>query len=121
MSDRVTGHRRAHARRAARTPMETSVRIADAEAGVLISAVEELIERLETIADPKLERLRSRAESSLDRAKTAIAEGGAQVHRMTADLAEPDEGHIRPWALLGVAVVCVVALGLWSGRALLAE
>jgi ElaB/YqjD/DUF883 family membrane-anchored ribosome-binding protein len=124
MPTRGTGRRRSHARHAARTPMEAAVRVADDEARTLVAAVEDIVEHLATVADPKVQRLRRRAEAALHRAKAAVAEGGAQVQERVGDLAylaEPADGHSRRWALLGVAVVCAIAIGLWTGRAVMSE
>jgi ElaB/YqjD/DUF883 family membrane-anchored ribosome-binding protein len=112
MFARASGRRRAHIRRAAHT--------AD-EAWVLIGAVEDLAQRLETIADPEVERLRRRAQASLDRAKAALIEGAARLQGTAEDLAETDAGLARPWALLAVAAVCAVVVGVWSGRAMMAD
>jgi ElaB/YqjD/DUF883 family membrane-anchored ribosome-binding protein len=110
MFARASGRRCAHTRRA--------VHPAD-DAWPLISAVEDLVQRLETVADPEVERLRSRAEASLARAKAALAEEAARSQGAAEEFAETGEGHVRPWALLAVAAVCAIVVGVLSGRAMM--
>jgi ElaB/YqjD/DUF883 family membrane-anchored ribosome-binding protein len=121
MSSRGIKRRRSHARQAAQTAVDASVQVAGDEARILVAAVEDLVERLGTVADPKVQQLRSRAEVALDRAKVAVAEHGAQVQGKLGDLAEAGDGHTRQWALLGVAAVCAIVIGVWTGRSLMSE
>jgi uncharacterized membrane protein YgcG len=107
MFARGNGRRRAYTRRAAHTVMERSVAAAADEQRALVAAVEDLVERLGTVADARAQQLRSRAEAALDRAKATVAEGG--------------ERHTRQWALLSVAAVCAIVIGLWTGRAVMSE
>ncbi|MGB6603784.1 MAG: hypothetical protein WA747_04025 [Steroidobacteraceae bacterium] len=107
MSARTNGRRRARIRHAAQNLAETSVAAAHDEQRVLVAAVEDLVERLGTVADARARQLRRRAEAALDRAKDTIA--------------ERDEGHTTRWALLSVAAVCAIVIGVWTGRAVLSE
>jgi ElaB/YqjD/DUF883 family membrane-anchored ribosome-binding protein len=121
MPTRGIGRRRSHARHAAQTPIESLRVAANDEARILVAEVEDLIERLGTAAEPEVAQLRKRAEAALDRAKAAVAEEGAQVQAKIGDLARVGDGHTRHWALLSVAAVCAIVIGVWTGRAVMTE
>jgi ElaB/YqjD/DUF883 family membrane-anchored ribosome-binding protein len=86
---------------------------------ILISTVEDVIERLGVAADPELKRLRAQTEAALASVRNAISEGEAQVRERVRDLAAQGGTYVRghPWTSLGVATLCALALGLWVGRA----
>jgi ElaB/YqjD/DUF883 family membrane-anchored ribosome-binding protein len=123
MFARVTGRSRAQARRAAQVLNRHPTLVANEELGILIGTVEELVDRLATAADPELKRLRERAEGMLADARSVIAASGAQARERAQALAEQGEAHVReyPWASLGVVVLCAIALGLWTARAVTAD
>lgn len=87
---------------------------------MLISSVEDLLERLRTAVDPDLQQLREQTEEALDGAKAAITESGAQWLDHAGDLAERGGAYVRerPWTAMGVAALCVLAVGVWTGRAM---
>lgn len=107
MSARANGRRRARMRHAAQNLAEASLAVADDERRVLVAEIEDLVERLGPIADARAQQLRRRAEATLDRARDAVA--------------GRHEGHTKRWALLSVAAVCAIAIGLWTGRAVMSE
>ncbi len=112
-------HRR-QTRRAARVLHRHPLQVANEELRILISTVEDLIERLGTAADPELKRLRKRADTALATAKAAVAERGAQLGDQARELAEQGQEYVRrrPWPALGVVALCMLAIGLWSGRSM---
>lgn len=120
MFSRVTGRSRAQARRAAQVLNDHPARVANEEVRILISTVEDLLERLRTAADPELKQLREKTEEALDSAKDAVTESGAQWLDQAGDLAERGGAYVRerPWTAMGVAALCVLALGVWTGRAM---
>jgi ElaB/YqjD/DUF883 family membrane-anchored ribosome-binding protein len=120
MFSRVTGRSRAQARRAAQVLNDHPSRVADEEVRILMSTVEELVERLRTAADPELKRLREQTEEALDSAKAAVTESGAQWLDQAGDLAERGGAYVRerPWTSMGIAALCVLAVGVWAGRAM---
>jgi hypothetical protein len=107
MSARTNGRRRTRIRRAARDLAEPAVAAAVEEQRALVAAVEDLAERLGTVAGARAQRLRGRAEAALDRARATVV--------------EPDERHTTRWALLSVAAVCAIVIGVWTGRSVLSE
>jgi ElaB/YqjD/DUF883 family membrane-anchored ribosome-binding protein len=123
MFSRVSSRSRAQARHAAQILNRQPARVASEEVRVLVSTVEDLIERLETAADPELVRLRQQTEAALATAKAAIGERGAQLRDRAGDLAEWGQTYVRerPWTSVGVAVLCLLAIGLWTGRAVMSE
>jgi ElaB/YqjD/DUF883 family membrane-anchored ribosome-binding protein len=120
MFTRVTGRSRAEARRAAQVLNDNPARVANEELRILISTVEDLLACLRTATDPELKQLREQTEEALDSAKTAITESGAQWLDQAGDLAERGGAYMRerPWTAMGVAALCVLAVGMWTGRAL---
>jgi len=120
MFARAARRTRAHARRAARMLNQDPAGAADEEVQILISSVEDLIERLGKIADPELRRLRTQTEAALVAARAALAEGSAQALDRAQTLAEQGDAYVRerPWSSVGVAALCVLALGVWAGRAM---
>jgi ElaB/YqjD/DUF883 family membrane-anchored ribosome-binding protein len=118
MFARVSSRR--EARRAARVLHQHPVRVANEELRILISTVEDLIERLGVAADPELKRLRKQAETALANAKAAVTEGGAQLGDQAHKLTEQGQRYVRrrPWASLGFVALCVLAIGVWTGRSM---
>jgi ElaB/YqjD/DUF883 family membrane-anchored ribosome-binding protein len=114
---------RAHVRHAARTVNRYPAQVANEEIRILLSAVEDLIERLRATADPELRRLSKQTEAALDTVRAAIAESGGQLRDQAAELAERGGTYVRerPWASLGLAAVCLLAIGLWTGRAVMSD
>src|SRR5215472_2804673 len=83
MFGRVTSHRRwqeRQERRAARVLNERPLRVANEELRILMSTVQDLIDRLGTAADPELKRLRQRG---------AIRGSGPAARRAGAGLCAP--------------------------------
>jgi ElaB/YqjD/DUF883 family membrane-anchored ribosome-binding protein len=114
------GASRREARRAARVLHQHPARVANEELRILISTVEDLIERLGMAANPELKRLRKRAEAALANAKAAVADGGAQLGDQAQKLAAQGGKYVRrrPWASVGLVALCMLAIGLWSGRSM---
>jgi ElaB/YqjD/DUF883 family membrane-anchored ribosome-binding protein len=120
MFSRVSRGTRAQARRAARMLNQHPGRVVNEEVRILISTVDDLVERLRTSADPELRRLRTQTEAALASAKDAIAAGGSQALDRAQELGE---SYIRerPWSSLGIVALCVLAIGVWTGRAVTSD
>jgi ElaB/YqjD/DUF883 family membrane-anchored ribosome-binding protein len=114
MFARVTSRRQA--RRAARVMNQQPLRVANEELRILIATVEDLVERLSTAADPELKRLRRQAEAALANAKAAV--GGSRLSEQARELAEQGQEYVRsrPFAALGFVALCMLAVGVWTGR-----
>ena len=123
MFARITSHRHRQERRAARILNERPLRVANEELRILMSTVQDLIDRLGAGADPELKRLRKRAEAALARARAAIGESGAQLGAEARQLAGQGQDYVRRRPLTSVAVVALgmLAIGLVTGRALAPE
>ena len=119
MFARITSRRHSQERRAARVLNERPLRVANEELRILISTVQDLVDRLETAADPELKRLREQAEAALGRAKAAIGEGGAQLGEQARQLAVQGQQYVRrrPFTSVGVVALGMLAIGLVTGRA----
>jgi ElaB/YqjD/DUF883 family membrane-anchored ribosome-binding protein len=118
MFDRVTSRR--PERKAARILNERPLQVANEELRILMSNVQDLVDRLTTAKDPQLKRLRKQAEAALARARTAIGEGGAQLGEQARELAEHGQRYVRrrPLTWLGVVALGMLAIGLVTGRAM---
>lgn len=131
MFNRVTSRRsRAQARRAAEILNDHPAQVVNAEMRILINTVEDLVARLAKSADPELTRLRRQTEAALAgakdalaSAKDALADGGAQLRDQASELAERGDAYVRerPWTSLSLVALGVLAIGLWTGRALTSE
>jgi ElaB/YqjD/DUF883 family membrane-anchored ribosome-binding protein len=110
--------RRSQARRAARVLHQQPVQVASEELRILMSRVEDLVDRLGSDADPELKRLRKRAETALSNARTAVAEGGAQLTSQVRDIAAQGQAYVRrqPLASVGLVALGMLAIGLWASR-----
>jgi ElaB/YqjD/DUF883 family membrane-anchored ribosome-binding protein len=110
--------RRSQARRAARVLHQQPVQVASEELRILMSRVEDLVDRLGSDADPELKRLRKRAETALSNARSAVAEGGAQLTSQVRDIAAQGQAYVRrqPLASVGLVALGMLAIGLWASR-----
>jgi len=115
--------RRSQARRAARVLHQQPVQVASEELRILISRVEDLVDRLGSAADPELARLRKRAESALSSARAVISERGAQLTNQVRDMAAQGQDYVRrrPLASVGLVALGMLALGLWASRAMTSD
>jgi ElaB protein len=123
MFNRFTRAPEARAQRAAQMLNRNPAEVARAEIRLLISTVDELVERLSTVADPELQRLSRQTAATLESAKAAVADRQGQLRDQAEDLAEQGDTYVRehPWATLGVVALAMLAIGLWTGRASLPE
>ena len=123
MFTRASSRSRSQARQAAQILNRQPAEVADEEVRILISTVQDLVEQLGTAADPELTRLRKQTEVALERARAAIVESGAQMHGQVSELAKRSEAYVReyPWTSLGLAALCVLAVGLWTGRTVMSD
>ena len=123
MFARITSHRHRQERRAARVLNERPLRVANEELRILMSTVQDLIDRLGTAADPELTRLRKRAEAALARARAAIGDGGAQLGEQARQIAEHGQVYVRrrPLTSVGIVALGMLVIGLITGRALTSE
>ena len=116
MFARVTSRRQA--RRAAQVINQQPLRVASEELRILISTVEDLVERLGTAADPELKRLRRQAQTALANARAAV--DASHLGEQARELAEQGQEYVRsrPWTALGLVALCMLAVGAWTGRTL---
>jgi ElaB/YqjD/DUF883 family membrane-anchored ribosome-binding protein len=121
MFDNFTSRRQE--RKAARILHERPLQVANEELRVLMSNVQDLVDRLDTAADPELSRLRKQAEATLARAKAVIGEGGVVLGENARQLAEQGQQYVRqrPLTSLGVVALGMLAIGLLTGRAMAAD
>jgi len=118
MFDNVTSRRQQ--RKAARILNERPLRVANEELRILMSNVQDLVNRLDTATDPDLKRLRRQAEAALARARAALGEGGAALGEQARQLAAQGQRYVRrrPLISLGVIALGMLAIGVLTGRAI---
>ena len=123
MFARVMSHRHTRERQAARVLNEHPLRVVNEELRILMSTVEDLIDRLSTVTDPELKRLRKQAETALARARATLGDGGGQLSTQARQLAEQGQEYVRrrPLTSLSAVALCMLAIGLVTGRALAAD
>ena len=123
MFARITSHRHRQERRAARVLNEHPLRVANEELRILMSTVQDLIDRIGTSADPELKRLRQQAQATLARASAALGDGGAQLRDQARQLAGQGQKYVRrrPLTSVGIVALGMLAIGLVAGRALAPE
>jgi ElaB/YqjD/DUF883 family membrane-anchored ribosome-binding protein len=116
MFARVTSRRQA--RRAAQVINQQPLRVATEELRILISTVEDLVERLGTAADPELKRLRRQAQTALANARAAAST--SHIGEQARELAQQGQEYVRsrPLTVLGFVALCMLAVGVWTGRTL---
>src|ERR1700756_4492886 len=93
MFDNVTSRRQE--RKAARILNKRPLRVANEELRILMSTVQDLVDRLDTATDPELRRLRKQADVALTRAKAVLGEGGAVLGKQARQLAEQGQRYVR--------------------------
>ena len=108
------------ARNAALFLNQHPAQVAYEEVRLLISAVEDLINRIGAAADPELRQLRTQTETALVAVKGAVAEGGGRVRDQAQAIAEQGDAYVRerPWTSMGAVALLVLAVGVWAGRAI---
>jgi len=122
MFTRMTS-RRSQARRAARVLHEQPVQVANEELRILVSRVQDLVDRLGTAADPEVKRLRKQAEVALSNAKAAIGEGGMQLADQVRDFAAHGQEYVRrrPLTSVGLVALGMLVIGLLSSRTMMSD
>jgi ElaB/YqjD/DUF883 family membrane-anchored ribosome-binding protein len=119
MFARGTTSRHSRERRAARVLHEHPLRVANEELRILMATVQDLVDRLNTAADPEMKRLRRQAEAALARARASLGESGAQLGDQARQLAAQGQEYVRrrPLTSVGAVALCMLAIGLLTGRA----
>lgn len=108
MDDRVRGCGEAWGSSAVRVPDYPTERSATEEIRTLIAAVEALLPQINAAADSEVDRLRRKARQALAAAQIAVAPRAA---------CDKPYGSARPWAAVGLTVLCALSVGLLAGRA----
>jgi ElaB/YqjD/DUF883 family membrane-anchored ribosome-binding protein len=112
--------RRSQARRAARVLHQQPMQVASEELRILISRLEDLIQRLGSAAEPEVSRLRRQAETALADARAAIAERGVQLGDQVRAVAAQSREYARrrPVTSASLAALGLLAIGVLASRAL---
>jgi len=96
------------------------MQVASEELRILISRLEDLIQRLGSAAEPEVSRLRRQAESALADARAAIAGRGVQLADQVRAVAAQGQEYARrrPVTSASLAALGLLAIGVLASRAL---
>jgi ElaB/YqjD/DUF883 family membrane-anchored ribosome-binding protein len=96
------------------------MQVASEELRILISRLEDLIERLGSAAEPEVSRLRRQAETALADARAAIAERGVQLGDQVRAIAAQGQEYVRsrPVASVSLVALGLLVIGVLASRAL---
>lgn len=88
------------------------------EASHLMADIQDLLSRVAHVADPEIARLRMKVEAGMASAKTALADGTAQVQRQAREAAAAGDDYVRtqPWQAVGIAAAAGLLVGFLAGR-----
>jgi len=95
---------------------------ANEDVQVLMSSVDELLQRINTAADSEVGRLRTQTRSALAAAKVAVAANASKVREGMGELTTEGGAYLetyvreRPLVALGLTALFALAIGLWVGR-----
>jgi ElaB/YqjD/DUF883 family membrane-anchored ribosome-binding protein len=84
----------------------------------LIAEVENLLQCVKNLADPELARARAEVENGIAATRQALSERADQVRRRGNETLEASNRYVheRPWAVIGVAALSGLLLGLLVAR-----
>jgi ElaB/YqjD/DUF883 family membrane-anchored ribosome-binding protein len=84
----------------------------------LIAEVENLLQGVKNLADPELARARAEVENAIAATRHALRERADQVRRRANETLEASDRYVheQPWAVIGVAALSGVVLGLLIAR-----
>src|ERR1700690_2773835 len=89
---------------------------ANGQMNAFIRDVEELANALKNVGTPELERLKTKVKIAASAAKSALADGAAQVRTRAHQVSETADTfvHDNPWRVIGIAALIGLAVGIFS-------
>ena len=90
---------------------------------ILISDVEDLIDRVGDSSDPELRRLRSKVADAVETTKRSIGDGAGQIRRQAREAWAAGDRYVhnQPWEAIGVAALAGIAIGYLVSRRRVSE
>ncbi len=80
--------------------------------------VEDLTKAIKDVEAPEIARVRAKVRMALAAAKSALADGAAQVRGQAREATRTTDTYVRdnPWQVVGIAAVVGIALGVMMMR-----
>jgi ElaB/YqjD/DUF883 family membrane-anchored ribosome-binding protein len=88
------------------------------EARQLIADTQDLLGRVAHLADPEINRLRSKLERGLAVAKRTLSDGTGRLQHHAKDVLSAGDGYVhdQPWQAMGIAAAAGVVVGFLAAR-----
>jgi ElaB/YqjD/DUF883 family membrane-anchored ribosome-binding protein len=91
---------------------------ANGEINSFIENVEDLTHALKNVDTPEIARVKAKVKIALAAAKSALADGAAQVRSQALQVSKTTDNYVRdnPWQIVGVAALIGIAVGILASR-----
>ena len=83
-----------------------------------IENVEDLTNALKDVDTPEISRVKAKVKIALAAAKSALADGAAQVKTQARQVTQSTDTYVRdnPWQVVGIVALIGVAIGVLASR-----
>jgi ElaB/YqjD/DUF883 family membrane-anchored ribosome-binding protein len=91
---------------------------ANGKINAFIENVEDLTDALKNVDTPEIARVKAKVKIALAAAKSALADGAAQVRTQARQVTKTTDTYVRdnPWQIVGVAAIIGLAVGILATR-----
>jgi ElaB/YqjD/DUF883 family membrane-anchored ribosome-binding protein len=91
---------------------------ANGEINSFIENVEDLTDALKNVDTPEIARVKAKVKIALAAAKSALADGAAQVRSQAREVSRTTDTYVRdnPWQVVGIAALIGMAVGILFTR-----
>jgi ElaB/YqjD/DUF883 family membrane-anchored ribosome-binding protein len=91
---------------------------ANGQINAFIANVEDLTSALKDVNAPEIARVKAKVKMALSAAKSALADGAAQVRTQARQVSANTDSFVRdnPWQVVGIAALIGLAVGVFAGR-----
>ena len=91
---------------------------ANGQINTFIENVEDLTHALKDVDTPEIARVKAKVKIALAAAKSALADGAAQVRTQARQVTKTTDTYVRdnPWQVVGIAAVIGLAIGILASR-----
>jgi len=93
-------------------------KVASASISDFLDNVDDLTKAIKDVETPEIARVRAKVKMAMTAAKSAIADGAAQVRGQASKVTKTTDSYVRdnPWQVVGIAAVVGVVLGVLLSR-----
>ncbi|MDP9013773.1 MAG: hypothetical protein M3O41_14185 [Pseudomonadota bacterium] len=91
---------------------------ANGQINTFIENVEDLTQALKNVDTPEIARVKAKVKIALAAAKSALADGAAQVRTQAREVSKTTDSYVRdnPWQVVGIAALVGIAVGIFASR-----